>query len=153
MGVDRPRLYAAGEVAGFGGSGVHGYNALEGTFWAAVCFSRPGRRPACRNDGHEQGSPVSRNARQDARQNPGGTHVSGDGRGERLASSPSQQRRTGDVSNAYPNLFTQLGCTFIIWGVIYLLLGAPLSASCSGDRDGHPALLSRVGVLFSIPRW
>src|SRR5699024_6837675 len=24
--------YAAGEVAGFGGGGVHGYNALEGTF-------------------------------------------------------------------------------------------------------------------------
>jgi predicted oxidoreductase len=27
-----PNLYAAGEVAGFGGGGVHGYNALEGTF-------------------------------------------------------------------------------------------------------------------------
>jgi predicted oxidoreductase len=26
-----PGLYAAGEVAGFGGGGVHGYNALEGT--------------------------------------------------------------------------------------------------------------------------
>lgn len=25
-------LYAAGEVAGFGGGGVHGYRALEGTF-------------------------------------------------------------------------------------------------------------------------
>lgn len=25
-------LYAAGEVAGFGGGGAHGYNALEGTF-------------------------------------------------------------------------------------------------------------------------
>jgi len=27
-----PGLYAAGEVAGFGGGGVHGYQALEGTF-------------------------------------------------------------------------------------------------------------------------
>ena len=27
-----PGLYAAGEVAGFGGGGVHGYRALEGTF-------------------------------------------------------------------------------------------------------------------------
>src|SRR4029079_262607 len=27
-----PGLYAAGEVAGFGGGGYHGYNALEGTF-------------------------------------------------------------------------------------------------------------------------
>jgi uncharacterized protein len=26
-----PGLYAAGEVAGFGGGGVHGYRALEGT--------------------------------------------------------------------------------------------------------------------------
>src|ERR1700757_4893287 len=25
-------LYAAGEVAGFGGGGVHGYHSLEGTF-------------------------------------------------------------------------------------------------------------------------
>ncbi len=27
-----PGLYAAGEVAGFGGGGMHGYSALEGTF-------------------------------------------------------------------------------------------------------------------------
>ena len=31
-----PGLYAAGEVAGFGGGGVHGYRALEGTFLAAA---------------------------------------------------------------------------------------------------------------------
>jgi predicted oxidoreductase len=33
-----PGLYAAGEVAGFGG-GVHGYNALEGTFLGGCIFS------------------------------------------------------------------------------------------------------------------
>ena len=27
-----PGLYAAGEVSGFGGGGVHGYRSLEGTF-------------------------------------------------------------------------------------------------------------------------
>ncbi|MBW8639116.1 FAD-binding dehydrogenase [Hoeflea sp. WL0058] len=32
-------LYAAGEVAGFGGGGVHGYNALEGTFLGGCVFS------------------------------------------------------------------------------------------------------------------
>jgi predicted oxidoreductase len=32
-------LYAAGEVAGFGGGGVHGYNALEGTFVGGCVFS------------------------------------------------------------------------------------------------------------------
>jgi len=34
-----PGLYAAGEVAGFGGGGVHGYNALEGTFLGGCLFS------------------------------------------------------------------------------------------------------------------
>ena len=32
-------LYAAGEVAGFGGGGMHGYNALEGTFLGGCIFS------------------------------------------------------------------------------------------------------------------
>jgi predicted oxidoreductase len=32
-------LFAAGEVAGFGGGGVHGYNALEGTFLGGCVFS------------------------------------------------------------------------------------------------------------------
>lgn len=34
-----PGLYAAGEVAGFGGGGVHGHNALEGTFVGGCVFS------------------------------------------------------------------------------------------------------------------
>jgi predicted oxidoreductase len=34
-----PGLYAAGEVAGFGGGGMHGYNALEGTFLGGCLFS------------------------------------------------------------------------------------------------------------------
>ena len=34
-----PGLYAAGEVAGFGGGGVHGYSALEGTFLGGCIFS------------------------------------------------------------------------------------------------------------------
>jgi predicted oxidoreductase len=32
-------LYAAGEVSGFGGGGMHGYNALEGTFLGGCLFS------------------------------------------------------------------------------------------------------------------
>lgn len=32
-------LYAAGEVSGFGGGGVHGYRALEGTFVGGCLFS------------------------------------------------------------------------------------------------------------------
>ncbi|MER5931077.1 FAD-binding dehydrogenase [Streptomyces sp. NPDC002054] len=34
-----PGLYAAGEVAGFGGGGVHGYRSLEGTFLGGCIFS------------------------------------------------------------------------------------------------------------------
>jgi predicted oxidoreductase len=41
-------LYAAGEVAGFGGGGVHGYRALEGTFLGGCLFGgrRAGRAAA-----------------------------------------------------------------------------------------------------------
>lgn len=38
-GVPIAGLYAAGEVAGFGGGGVHGYRALEGTFLGGCVFS------------------------------------------------------------------------------------------------------------------
>ena len=34
-----PGLYAAGEAAGFGGGGIHGYRALEGTFLGGCLFS------------------------------------------------------------------------------------------------------------------
>lgn len=34
-----PGLYAAGEVSGFGGGGLHGYRALEGTFLGGCLFS------------------------------------------------------------------------------------------------------------------
>lgn len=34
-----PGLYAAGEVSGFGGGGVHGYGSLEGTFLGGCIFS------------------------------------------------------------------------------------------------------------------
>ena len=38
-GEPLPGVYAAGEVAGFGGGGVHGYRALEGTFLGGCLFS------------------------------------------------------------------------------------------------------------------
>jgi predicted oxidoreductase len=34
-----PGLWAAGEAAGFGGGGMHGYRALEGTFLGGCLFS------------------------------------------------------------------------------------------------------------------
>lgn len=38
-GTPLPGVYAAGEVAGFGGGGVHGYRSLEGTFLGGCLFS------------------------------------------------------------------------------------------------------------------
>ncbi len=51
-GTPIPGLYAAGEVAGFGGGGVHGYRALEGTFLGGCIFSgRAAGRAAAREVG------------------------------------------------------------------------------------------------------
>ena len=47
-----PGLYAAGEAAGFGGGGVHGYRSLEGTFLGGCVFSgRAAGRAAARDTG------------------------------------------------------------------------------------------------------
>lgn len=68
---------------------------------------------------------------------------------------PLNGRNTGEVSAAYPNLFTPAGITFSIWSVIYLLLGAHVLYQLGLFRDGPEtpeltALLNRVGILFSI---
>ncbi|MEU0719967.1 FAD-binding dehydrogenase [Streptomyces lavendulocolor] len=47
-----PGVYAAGEAAGFGGGGVHGYRSLEGTFLGGCIFSgRAAGRAAARSVG------------------------------------------------------------------------------------------------------
>jgi predicted oxidoreductase len=47
-----PGLYAAGEVAGFGGGGMHGYRSLEGTFLGGCLYSgRTAARSASRGIG------------------------------------------------------------------------------------------------------
>jgi len=51
-GTAVPGLYAAGEAAGFGGGGVHGYRSLEGTFLGGCVFSgRAAGRAAARDVG------------------------------------------------------------------------------------------------------
>jgi predicted oxidoreductase len=49
-GEPLPGLYAAGEVAGFGGGGMHGYRSLEGTFLGGCIYSgrTAGRAAAAR---------------------------------------------------------------------------------------------------------
>jgi len=68
---------------------------------------------------------------------------------------PLNGRRTGDVSDSYPSLFTPAGLTFSIWAVIYLLLGAHVLYQLGLFRDSpdtaeQSALLNRVGALFAI---
>jgi predicted oxidoreductase len=49
-GAPVPGLFAAGEVAGFGGGGMHGYRSLEGTFLGGCVFSgRAAGRAAARS--------------------------------------------------------------------------------------------------------
>ena len=52
-----PGLYAAGEVAGFGGGGMHGYRSLEGSFLGGCLFSgRQAGRAVARETGALPGS-------------------------------------------------------------------------------------------------
>ncbi|MEV0527397.1 FAD-binding dehydrogenase [Streptomyces sp. NPDC050439] len=51
-GEPLPGVYAAGEAAGFGGGGVHGYRSLEGTFLGGCLFSgRTAGRAAAKSVG------------------------------------------------------------------------------------------------------
>ena len=67
---------------------------------------------------------------------------------------PLNGRRTGEISDVYPSLFTPAGVTFSIWSLIYLLLGAhvlyQLGLFRGGAEDLDAALLNRIGVLFAI---
>jgi cell division protein FtsW (lipid II flippase) len=68
---------------------------------------------------------------------------------------PLNGRGTGEISEAYSNLFTPAGVTFSIWGLIYLLLGAHVlyQLGLFRDRPDTPAdvaLLNRVGLLFAL---
>lgn len=59
---------------------------------------------------------------------------------------------TGEVSDAYPNLFAPAGFTFSIWGLIYFLLFAHTLYQLWLNQRGESALdirtLDIIGVLF-----
>jgi len=61
---------------------------------------------------------------------------------------------TGDISDSYPNLFAPTGITFIIWGVIYLLLALhtayQLGLFQKDKQSVKQELLNKVGTLFAI---
>jgi len=65
---------------------------------------------------------------------------------------PLNNLTTGQLSDKYPNLFVPSGYTFLIWGVIYLLLAVfiffSLKQAVTG-REVFPAF-KRLGILFFL---
>ncbi|MFZ3070695.1 MAG: hypothetical protein WA110_06200 [Anaerolineaceae bacterium] len=61
---------------------------------------------------------------------------------------------TGEVSNAYPNLFAPAGLIFSIWGLIYLLLAGyslyQIGLFQEKDESDKPDLLHKVSLVFAI---
>lgn len=60
---------------------------------------------------------------------------------------PLNGKTTGQLSDAYPNLFTPAGVTFSIWGVIYILL---LIFCVIQFTTSYQAVISRIGWLFGL---
>jgi hypothetical protein len=60
---------------------------------------------------------------------------------------PINNRTTGAVSDAYPNLFVPAGITFSIWGIIYLLLAAWVALQFT---SGLKEIAVAVGPLFAL---
>ncbi len=61
---------------------------------------------------------------------------------------PINGRDTGDISNAYPNLFAPAGLTFSIWGLIYLLLGGYVVYQFTKTGGQNDKLLQKISPLF-----
>jgi hypothetical protein len=60
---------------------------------------------------------------------------------------PLNGKTTGELSDAFPNLFVPAGLTFSIWGVIYLLL---LVFCVTQFTSSNQAVMSRMGWFFAV---
>ena len=60
---------------------------------------------------------------------------------------PLNNKTTGALSDALPNLFVPAGLTFSIWGIIYLLLAAFCIIQFKGSDQ---VIIEKTGWLFSI---
>ncbi len=61
---------------------------------------------------------------------------------------PINNRSTGDISDAYPNLFAPAGPAFSIWGLIYLLLGGYMLYQFVKKDQKTEELLKKINPLF-----
>ncbi|MDD4738184.1 MAG: tryptophan-rich sensory protein [Candidatus Pacebacteria bacterium] len=60
---------------------------------------------------------------------------------------PINNRSTGEISDAYSNLFAPAGIAFSIWGLIYLLLAIYVVYQFKSKNEG---LLKKINLLFII---
>lgn len=63
---------------------------------------------------------------------------------------PLNNRSTGDISDAYQNLFAPAGPAFSIWGLIYLLLGAYVLYQFLNKDKKIEALFQKINPLFIV---
>lgn len=63
---------------------------------------------------------------------------------------PINNRGTGEISDAYPNLFAPTGLTFAIWGLIYLLLGGYVIYQFTEQGRKRDALIKKINLFFII---
>lgn len=61
---------------------------------------------------------------------------------------PINNRSTGEISDAYPNLFAPAGPAFSIWGLIYLLLAGYVLYQFVKKDQTVEALLQKINPLF-----
>ena len=61
---------------------------------------------------------------------------------------PINNRSTGDISDAYPNLFAPAGVTFSIWGLIYLLLAGYVIYQFINKDQNKEGLFEKINPLF-----
>jgi len=61
---------------------------------------------------------------------------------------PLNNRSTGAISDSYPNLFAPTGLTFVIWGLIYLLLGGYVIYLFLKKNQKSEELLRKINPIF-----
>lgn len=61
---------------------------------------------------------------------------------------PINNRSTGVISDAYPNLFAPAGLTFSIWGLIYLLLGGYVIYQFVKSSQKREGLFKKINPWF-----
>ncbi len=61
---------------------------------------------------------------------------------------PINNRSTGEISAAYPNLFAPAGPAFAIWGLIYLLLGAYVVYQFVKKNQKSEDFFRKINPLF-----